>query len=130
MDSQLRMLINTKTNGKQKWSEDSRKMTFLLISHQTILVLEKHRFAHRPWTSEEYRNVVLFCYADNKKTFEFVFYCFYCLTPIFCFVFARQILMFLPFSLSFLTLRKKCIFHGNIYIIGKLKPFSDKIFNY
>ena len=34
-------------------------MTFLLISHQATLVLEKHRFAHRPLTSEESRNVVV-----------------------------------------------------------------------
>ena len=46
-DSQLHMRINTKPNGKQKLSEDCRKMTFLLISHQTTLVLEKYRFAHR-----------------------------------------------------------------------------------
>ena len=31
-----------------KMKRDSRKMTFLLISHQATLVLEKHRFAHRP----------------------------------------------------------------------------------
>ena len=36
------------SNDKQKRSKDSRKRTFLLIGHQTILVLEKHRFAHRP----------------------------------------------------------------------------------
>ena len=42
---------------------------------------------------------------SHVKTFEFVCCCFNCLTSIFflfCFVFARQILMFLPFSLSFL----------------------------
>ena len=47
----------------------------------------------------------------------------------FCFVFARQILTFSPFSLSFLN-RKKCTFHGNIYTNGKVKPFSNKIYNY
>ena len=36
------------SNDKQKRSKDSRKRTFLLIGHQAILVLEKHRFAHRP----------------------------------------------------------------------------------
>ena len=42
-------------------------MTFLLISHLSTLVLEKHRFVHRPKTSEENRNVVLFCYADKAS---------------------------------------------------------------
>ena len=39
---------------------------------------------------------------SHVKTFEFVCYCFNCLTS-FLFVFARQILMILPFSLSFLN---------------------------
>ena len=47
-----------------------------------------------------------------------------------CFVFARQILMFLPFSLSFRWLKKKCTFHGNIYTNEKLNPFSNKICNF
>ena len=37
-----------KTKRQAKMKRDSRKMTFLLISHQATLVLEKHRFAHRP----------------------------------------------------------------------------------
>ena len=39
-DSQLHMCINTKPNGKQKWSEESRKITFWLISHQATLILQ------------------------------------------------------------------------------------------
>ena len=59
------------------------------------------------------RNLLLFCCCKKEaratmqwshvKTFEFVFYCFYCLTSFFCFVFARQILKFLTFSISFLA---------------------------
>ena len=37
-----------KTKRQAKMKRDNRKMTFLLISHQATLVLEKHRFAHRP----------------------------------------------------------------------------------
>ena len=37
----------TKRQAKMK-KKDSRKMTFLLISHQATLALEKYRFAHRP----------------------------------------------------------------------------------
>ena len=36
-----------KTKRQAEMKLDSRKMTFLLISHQATLVLEKHRFAHR-----------------------------------------------------------------------------------
>ena len=45
-----------KYKKQAKMKRDSRKMTFLLISHQATLILEKHRFAHRPLTSEENRN--------------------------------------------------------------------------
>ena len=44
-----------KTKRQAKMRRDSRKMTFLLISHQATLVLEKHSFAHRPQPSEENR---------------------------------------------------------------------------
>ena len=54
-----------KTKRQAEIKRDSRKMTFLLISHQASLVLEKHRFAHRPQTSKENRDVVLFCYAEK-----------------------------------------------------------------
>ena len=37
-----------KTKRQAKMKRDSRKMTFFMISHQATLVLEKHRFAHRP----------------------------------------------------------------------------------
>ena len=37
----------TKRQAKMK-KKDSRKMIFLLISHQATLALEKYRFAHRP----------------------------------------------------------------------------------
>ena len=37
-----------KTKRQEKMKRDSRKMTFLLISHQATLVLENQRFAHRP----------------------------------------------------------------------------------
>ena len=37
-----------KTKRQAKLKRDSRKMTFLLISYQATLVLEKHRFSHRP----------------------------------------------------------------------------------
>ena len=40
-------------------------MTFLLASHQSTYVPEKHNFAYRPYTSAENRNVVLFCNADK-----------------------------------------------------------------
>ena len=53
-----------------KMKQRQQKNDILLISHQATLVLEKHRFAHRPYTSEEDRNVVLFCYADNKLLFQ------------------------------------------------------------
>ena len=53
---------------------------------------------------------------SHAKTFEFVFYCFHCLTSIFlfCFVIIRQILMFFTNFLSFLIKKKnkkKCTFH-------------------
>ena len=37
-----------KTKRQTKMKQDSKKMTFLLISHQATLVLEKHRFGRRP----------------------------------------------------------------------------------
>ena len=60
------------------------------------------------------RNLLLFCCCKKEaratmqwshvKTFEFVFYCFYCLTSIFVlFCFNEINLLFLPFSLSFLA---------------------------
>ena len=53
---------------------------------------------------------------SHVKTFEFVCYYLYYLKSIFlfCFVFVRKILMFLPFSLSFLALNEMS-FNGNIY---------------
>ena len=42
-------------------------MTFLLASHQSTYVSEKHSFAYRPYTSAENRNVsVFFCNADKE----------------------------------------------------------------
>ena len=37
-----------KTKWQAKMKRNSRKMTFLLIYHHATLVLEKHRFVHRP----------------------------------------------------------------------------------
>ena len=37
-----------KTKRQAKMKQDSRKMTFLLISHKATLALEKNMFAHRP----------------------------------------------------------------------------------
>ena len=51
-----------KTKPQAKIKRASRKM-IIFFDDQATLVLEKHRFAHRPYTSEENRNIVLFCYA-------------------------------------------------------------------
>ena len=37
-----------KTKRQAKMKRRQKKTTFFLISHQATLVLEKHRFAHRP----------------------------------------------------------------------------------
>ena len=52
----------------------------------------------------------------HVKAFEFVCYCFYCLTSIF-FLFCFCKTNFDVFTITF---------HGNIYINEKLNPFSNK----
>ena len=66
---QLRMRINTKSNCKQKWSEERIEMTFLLASHQSTYVPEKHSITYRPYTSTENWNVVFFCNANKVKAY-------------------------------------------------------------
>ena len=45
---------------------DSRKITFLLISHQATLVIEKHRFVHCDHNRVRKSKRSVFCYADKK----------------------------------------------------------------
>ena len=40
-------------------------LAVLVYTHAKLSCIKKQRFVHRPKTSEEYRNVVLFCNADK-----------------------------------------------------------------
>ena len=58
------MRINTKSNGKQKLSEDRKQITFLLASLLTYLKSIAVRTDHK--RMKENRNVVLLCNADKE----------------------------------------------------------------
>ena len=67
---------------------------------------------------------------SHVKTFEFVFYYFYCLTSIFFCLFCFCEINFdvLTIFLSFLIFKKKYFSWKYIYQL-KVKPFSNKIYN-
>ena len=66
----------------------------------------------------------------HVKTFEFVCYCFYWLTSILLlFCLQDKFWCFYHFLWVF-WLKKKCTFHGNIYINEKLNSFSNKKCNF
>ena len=60
-----RQILHTKNQTASKNEAETEENDILLISHQTTIVPEKHRFEYRPYKSEEYRNVVLFCTTDK-----------------------------------------------------------------
>ena len=72
--------------------------------------------------------VVLLLPKEAKNTMQWshlnLFFIVWC--QFFCFIFARQILMFLLSKLH--DLKKIFTFHGNIYTNWKLKPFSNFLF--
>ena len=70
------------------------------------------------------------CNGLTSKHSNSFFVVFYCLTSIFFVLFLWDNFWFFYHFSELSNFKKKTTFHGNIYTNGKVKPFSNKIYNY